>query len=77
MDFGCALETAGGIARALPRLGPIFWLAAGDVFAPDLRFAAAAAKRFAAGDALAHLWLVKNPSTTCAAFGLSADGHGS
>ena len=45
LDFGCALETAGGIARALPRLGPIFWLAAGDVFAPDFRFAAAAANQ--------------------------------
>ena len=75
LDFGCALETAGGIARALPRLGPIFWLAAGDVFAPDFRFAAAAAKRFAAGDALAHLWLVKNPEHNPRGdFGLSADG---
>ena len=31
VDFGGALETAGGIARALPQLGPVFWLAAGDV----------------------------------------------
>ena len=35
-DFGHALETAGGIARALPQLPPVFWLAAGDVFAPTL-----------------------------------------
>lgn len=60
-DFGRALETAGGIARALPLLGPVFWLAAGDVFAPDFRFAARAVARFAAGSDLAHLWLVPNP----------------
>src|SRR5256885_6532453 len=33
-----ALETAGGIARALPLLGDVFWLAAGDVYAPDFDF---------------------------------------
>ncbi|QHJ01524.1 NTP transferase domain-containing protein [Xylophilus rhododendri] len=60
-DFGDALETAGGIARALPRLGEVFWLAAGDVFAPDFVFDPAAVARFTAGDALAHLWLVPNP----------------
>ncbi len=42
LDFGGALETAGGIARALPQLGPVFWLAAGDVFAPDFVFDAQA-----------------------------------
>ena len=31
-DFGGALETAGGIARALPRLDEVFWVVAGDVF---------------------------------------------
>ena len=61
-DFGAALETAGGIARALPLLGPVFWLAAGDVFAPDFAFAAAEVQRFAASDHLAHLWLVPNPA---------------
>jgi len=76
LDFGAALETAGGIARALPRLGPVFWLAAGDVFAPDFRFDAAAARRFAEGDALAHLWLVDNPAHNPRGdFGLSADGR--
>jgi len=60
-DFGGALETAGGIARALPLLGPVFWVAAGDVFAPDFAFAGEAVQRFLAGDALAHLWLVPNP----------------
>ncbi len=75
-DFGGALETAGGIARALPQLGPLFWLAAGDVFAPDFRFDAAAARRFAASDALAHVWLVPNPAHHPRGdFGLSADGR--
>lgn len=58
---GQPLETAGGIARALPQLAPVFWLAAGDVFAPDFAFDAAAAVAFAASDQLAHLWLVANP----------------
>ncbi|WP_312756559.1 nucleotidyltransferase family protein [Pulveribacter sp.] len=75
-DFGHALETAGGIARALPLLGaPVFWLAAGDVYAPDFRFDAASARRFAAGGALAHLWLVPNPAHHPRGdFGLSPEG---
>lgn len=74
-DFGCALETAGGIARALPRLGPVFWLAAGDVFAPDFVFDAAAAQAFAASGQLAHLWLVPRPAYLPQGdFGLSAQG---
>ena len=60
-DFGGALETAGGIARALPLLAPVFWLLAGDVFAPDFVFAEDAVARFARSDALAHIWLVPNP----------------
>src|SRR5256885_17270876 len=43
-----ALETAGGIARALPLLGDVFWLAAGDVYAPDFDFPFEAAREFAA-----------------------------
>lgn len=74
-DFGRALETAGGIARALPQLGPVFWLAAGDVFAPDFTFEAQAVQRFVAGDALAHLWLVPNPPHHPRGdFGLSPEG---
>jgi MurNAc alpha-1-phosphate uridylyltransferase len=75
-DFGYALETAGGIARALPLLGELFWVLAGDVFVPDFVFSADAADRFTASDALAHLWLVPNPPHNPRGdFGLSADGH--
>lgn len=60
-DFGGALETAGGIVRALPLLGDIFWVLAGDVFAPEFEFTQQAVDRFAASGRLAHLWLVPNP----------------
>ena len=60
-DFGSALETAGGIARALPQLAPVFWSVAGDVYAPDFRFTQSALDRFAASGKLAHVWLVPNP----------------
>jgi MurNAc alpha-1-phosphate uridylyltransferase len=74
-DFGGALETAGGIVRALPLLGDVFWVAAGDVFAPDFRFAQASVDRFLAGGKLAHLWLVPNPAHNPKGdFGLSAEG---
>lgn len=75
-DFGGALETAGGIARALPQLGPVFWLAAGDVFAPGFAFDATAAQAFAASTDLAHLWLVPNPPQHPRGdFGLSPQGR--
>jgi MurNAc alpha-1-phosphate uridylyltransferase len=74
-DFGGALETAGGIVRALPLLGDIFWVLAGDVFAPDFAFTRAAVERFAAGNRLAHLWLVPNPPHNLRGdFGISPDG---
>lgn len=74
-DFGGALETAGGIARALPQLGPMFWLAAGDVFAPDFVFDSTAVQAFADSGHLAHLWLVPNPAHNLRGdFGLSASG---
>lgn len=60
-DFGEALETAGGIARALPLLAPVFWVLAGDVYAPDFVFSSDALTRFSNSDKLAHLWLVPNP----------------
>ena len=75
VDFGGALETAGGIARALPQLGPVFWLAAGDVFAPDFVFDSAAVQAFAASGQLAYLWLVPNPAHNPRGdFGLSSQG---
>jgi MurNAc alpha-1-phosphate uridylyltransferase len=60
-DFGQALETAGGISRALPQLGHAFWVMAGDVFAPDFAFTQREVQRFLASDRLAHIWLVPNP----------------
>ncbi|VTU41324.1 UDP-N-acetylglucosamine diphosphorylase/glucosamine-1-phosphate N-acetyltransferase [Variovorax sp. PBS-H4] len=74
-DFGGALETAGGIVRALPLLGAVFWVLAGDVFAPDFVFSQAAVDRFVGAGRLAHLWLVPNPPHNPAGdFGISPDG---
>ena len=74
-DFGGALETAGGIVRALPALDVVFWVVAGDVFVPGFDFPPAALQRFAAGTMLAHLWLVPNPAHNPKGdFGLSDDG---
>lgn len=64
-DHGGALETAGGIATALPLLvdapGDVFWVVSADIHAPGFSFDAARAARFAASTDLAHLWLVPNP----------------
>lgn len=75
---GGALETAGGIARALPHLGPSFWVVSGDVFVPEFAFAAAEAARFEA-DAqnparrtLARLWLAPNAAHHAGDFGVDA-----
>jgi len=74
-DFGGALETAGGIVRALPLLGAVFWVAAGDVFAPEFKFTQDAVTRFVASGKLAHLWLVPNPVHNLKGdFGLSDEG---
>lgn len=74
-DFGYALETAGGIARALPQLGDVFWVVAGDVFVPEFQFDTEAVARFVASGHLAHLWLVPNPSHNPQGdFGLSHQG---
>jgi MurNAc alpha-1-phosphate uridylyltransferase len=75
-DFGHALETAGGIVRAMPQLADVFWVVAGDVFAPDFVFVPEAVQRFLSSDALAHLWLVPNPAHNLGGdFGLSAAGQ--
>jgi len=74
-DFGFALETAGGIARALPLLADAFWLVGGDVFVPQFEFGRDALDRFAGGGRLAHLFLVPNPAQHPQGdFGLRADG---
>ena len=80
-DHGGALETAGGVAKALPLLAAhaddSFWLVSGDIHAPGFRYEAAAARRFAADGALAHLWLVPNPPFHATGdFGLDAQGYG-
>ncbi|HEY6132400.1 MAG TPA: nucleotidyltransferase family protein [Rubrivivax sp.] len=74
-DHGGALETAGGIANALPLLGPAFWVVSGDVFLPGFEFAPAALERFERSDELAHLWLVDNAAHHPQGdFGIDADG---
>jgi MurNAc alpha-1-phosphate uridylyltransferase len=80
-DHGGALETAGGIATALPLLADhaddCFWVVSGDIHSPAFRFDAATAQRFAEGPHLAHLWLVPNPGFHPKGdFGLDADGFG-
>ena len=73
-DHGGALETAGGIKKALPLLGDCFWLLSGDIVAPGFGFDAARAQRFAGGSDDAHLWLVGNPDFNAAGdFALDAD----
>jgi MurNAc alpha-1-phosphate uridylyltransferase len=75
VDFGGALETAGGIVRVLPQLDEVFWVAAGDVFAPDFVYSPKAYESFKASPQLAHIWLVPNPAHhPNGDFGLSADG---
>ena len=78
-DHGGALETAGGIAKALPLLASspddAFWVVSGDVWVPGFAFAASDARDFAASDALAQLWLVPNaPHHPGGDFGIDARG---
>jgi MurNAc alpha-1-phosphate uridylyltransferase len=74
-DFGYALETAGGIVRALPKLAPVFWVLAGDVFAPDFKFSEDQKEAFQQSPQLAHIWLVPNPPhNPNGDFGLSEEG---
>ncbi len=74
-DHGGALETAGGIAKALPLLGECFWVVSGDVFLPGFAFDAAAAAAFAAGPLNAQLWLVPNaPHHPQGDFGITPAG---
>jgi MurNAc alpha-1-phosphate uridylyltransferase len=63
--FGHALETAGGIANAVPWLAPrgdeAFWVVSGDIFVPGFEFDRRHLQRFDSGADLGHLWLVPNP----------------
>lgn len=90
-DHGGALETAGGIATALPLLqaacdggsdhgDQAFWVLAGDVFVPGFRFDAGAAQAFLNDPAQqqddARLWLVPNPEhVPTGDFALNAQGR--
>jgi MurNAc alpha-1-phosphate uridylyltransferase len=64
-DHGGALETAGGLKKALPLLrlapGESFWTVSADVFAPGFRFDVAPADALGSDGLLARLWLVDNP----------------
>ncbi|MFT3953831.1 MAG: sugar phosphate nucleotidyltransferase [Piscinibacter sp.] len=63
-DHGGALETAGGLKKALPLLAlgadEPFWYVAADVFAPDFDFGPDAASAIQPGQ-FGHLWMVPNP----------------
>lgn len=78
--YGTALETAGGMATALPTLadapGDPFWVVSGDVFLPGFDFSAAAVAAFAERpERLAELWLAPNaPHHPEGDFGIDAEG---
>lgn len=75
-DHGGALETAGGMAKALPWLGDAFWSLSGDIFAPDFVFDPQAARRFTDGHDWGRLWLVANPAHVPQGdFALAPDGQ--
>jgi MurNAc alpha-1-phosphate uridylyltransferase len=70
-DHGGALETAGGIAKALPLLDEVFWVVSGDVFLPGFPFTGRLAP-----ERNAHLWMVPNaPHHPQGDFGLATDGR--
>jgi len=75
LDFAGALETAGGVVRALPTLADPFWVVAGDVFIPGFDFSPAVFESFVHSPHLAHVWLVPNPQHhPHGDFGLSPEG---
>lgn len=81
-QYGQALETAGGIATALPLLcadgDDCFWAISGDIHCPDFAFDPALAQRFASGSQLAHLWMVPTqPAHPKGDFSIDEQGHAS
>lgn len=74
-DFAGALETAGGIARALPMLDDVFWVVGGDVHVPQFEFTHRKLDEFASGGKLAHIFMVPNPAHNPKGdFAIRADG---
>ena len=74
-DHGQALETAGGIAKALPLLGDAFWVVSGDIWAPEFAFDPVDAQAFERSGALGELWFVPNRDWhPTGDFGIAADG---
>lgn len=80
-DHGGALETAGGIAKALDWLAPggdtaPFWVVSGDVFLPGFEFSpAAVGEVIARPERLAELWMVPNaPHHPRGDYGIGPDG---
>lgn len=78
-DHGGALETAGGIATALPQLAAnddaCFWVVSGDVLLTGFGFDAGVAQRFVSSALWAHLWLAPNaPHHPNGDFGIDAQG---
>ena len=61
LDFGAALETAGGIVRALPLLSDPFWVVAADVYCPSFDFDPVHLSALQDSPFLGHIWLVENP----------------
>ncbi len=79
-DDGGALETAGGIRKALPMLAPHgdepFWVVSGDIHVPGFEFDAGLANDFSASADLGLIWLVPNPAFHDRGdFGLDAAGR--
>lgn len=73
-DHGQALETAGGIAKALPLLGDVFWYVASDIFTNGADLPADAARPFVERGEPARLWMVEAEHHPEGDFGIDAEG---
>ena len=79
-DHGGALETAGGLKKALPLLtegGELgaFWYVAADVYAPHFEFDRRHVAQFERSPLLGQLWMVPNPPQhPLGDFGIDAAG---